>query len=160
MRTLFVGIGLLCCALQAQGLAVDGFPASFSSDNIIASCAFTEACGDCCDIGADCGEGSGDKCLGWLKQSDHRLDDFISPMTNPVFFEDSRTLTEARMIFLNHALTASLGGQNVQVCAMQLRAALIFARIVCLEIIPDGCGCKVPGQRFLTAQGLGHAAAG
>ena len=69
MRTLFVGIGLLCCALQAQGLAVDGFPASFSSDNIIASC-------------GDCVEGSADKYLSWLKQGDHCFDDFISPMTS------------------------------------------------------------------------------
>ncbi|MDG2131200.1 MAG: hypothetical protein P8K08_24595 [Fuerstiella sp.] len=121
MRTMFLRMGLLCCALQTQGLAVDGFPASFSSDNIIAPCAFTEACGDC---GADCVEGSADKYLSWLKQGDHCFDDFISPMTNPVFFEDPRTLTEARMIFLNHALPASLGGQNVQVYAMQLRAAL------------------------------------
>lgn len=45
-------------------------------------------------------------------------------MTNPVFFEDPRTLTEARFIFLNHDLPAALGGNSVQVYAMQVRAAL------------------------------------
>lgn len=45
-------------------------------------------------------------------------------MTNPVFFEDPRTLTEARFIFLNHELPAALGGNSVQVYAVQVRAAL------------------------------------
>ncbi|MFN8708839.1 MAG: hypothetical protein ACK50J_19330, partial [Planctomyces sp.] len=59
-----------------------------------------------------------------LKKSDHCFDDFISPMTNPVFFEDPRTLTEARLIYLNHNVPGALGGGNVQLFAMQLRAAL------------------------------------
>ncbi len=45
-------------------------------------------------------------------------------MTNPVFFEDPRTLSEARFIFINHDLPNSLGGNSVQVYAMQVRAAL------------------------------------
>lgn len=124
MRTLFLGMGLMCCALQTPCLAGDEILSSLTSGNFIAPCAFTEVCGECGDTGADCGEDCGKQCLSWLKQSDHCFDDFISPMTNPVFFEDPRTLTEARLIFLNHALPSSLGGQNVQVYAMQLRAAL------------------------------------
>lgn len=99
-------------------------------------------CGDdsCCDPGCGdigCGEaglcdslfqsGSGN-CLSGLtsliKPSDHCFDDFISPMTNPVFFEDPRTLTEARVIFANHWLPSGLGGKQAQLYATQLRFAL------------------------------------
>lgn len=65
-----------------------------------------------------------DRLLGLFAHSDHSFTNFISPMTNPVYFEDPRTLTEARVIFLNHHLPNSLGGDNVQVYATQLRAAL------------------------------------
>jgi len=67
-----------------------------------------------------------DRLLGLIAPSDHCLCDFISPMTNPVFFEDPRTLTEARIIFIHHTLPnqAPLAGGNVQLLAMQLRAAL------------------------------------
>lgn len=61
---------------------------------------------------------------GWIKQSDHAFDDFISPMSNPVFFEDPRTLTEVRFIFLHHNLPRSLGGNSIQVYAAQFRVAL------------------------------------
>lgn len=45
-------------------------------------------------------------------------------MTNPVFFEDPRTLTEARMIFVNHNVPTALGGSSAQLYATQLRFAL------------------------------------
>lgn len=64
------------------------------------------------------------KLLGLFPESDHDFDNFISPMTNPVYFEDPRTVTEARMIFINHHTPAALGGDDVQVYATQLRAAL------------------------------------
>jgi hypothetical protein len=59
-----------------------------------------------------------------FRESDHQFTDFISPMTNPVYFEDPRTLTEARAIFINHQIPNSLGGGTAQVYATQLRAAL------------------------------------
>lgn len=62
--------------------------------------------------------------FGLISHSDHQFTNFISPMTNPVYFEDPRTLTEARFIFLNHHLPNNLGGDNVQLYAAQLRAAL------------------------------------
>lgn len=47
-------------------------------------------------------------------------------MTNPVYFEDPRTLTEARPIFIQHRIPnrAPLAGGDVQVIAVQLRAAV------------------------------------
>ncbi len=62
--------------------------------------------------------------LGLFRESDHQFTNFISPMTNPVYFEDPRTLTEARMIFINHHIPNNLGGGTAQLYATQLRAAL------------------------------------
>ena len=74
-----------------------------------------DACCECCASGL----------LGGLIQpSDHCFDDFISPMTNPVFFEDPRTLTEARIIFINHRLPNALGGNDVRLIGVQARAAV------------------------------------
>ncbi|MFV0444061.1 MAG: hypothetical protein ACK5Q5_10870 [Planctomycetaceae bacterium] len=57
-------------------------------------------------------------------ESDHDFDNFISPMSNPFFFEDPRMLTEARIIFANHHLPNSLGGDNAQLYAAQVRVRL------------------------------------
>jgi hypothetical protein len=74
-----------------------------------------EDCGcDCCDT----------RLFGFFRPSDHGFDDFISPMTNPVYFEDPRTLTEARLIFLDQEVPAKLGGGDVKLTALQLRAAI------------------------------------
>ncbi len=52
----------------------------------------------CCECNSCCNSWSlGDLLL----PSDECYKDFISPMTNPVFFEDPRMLTEARLIYLN-----------------------------------------------------------
>lgn len=51
----------------------------------------------------------------------------ISPISNPLFFEDPRTLTEARLIYANHNIPNSqplFQGGNVQYWALQIRAAL------------------------------------
>jgi hypothetical protein len=45
-------------------------------------------------------------------------------MTNPVHFEDPRTLTEARAIFLHHKVPLTAGGGDINAIAVQLRAAL------------------------------------
>ncbi len=75
---------------------------------------------ECDDCGCDT------KLLGFIRPSDQCFVDFISPMTNPVYFEDPRTLSELRFIFVNHTLPtrAPLVGGNVQLFAMQIRAAL------------------------------------
>lgn len=80
------------------------------------------ACDECCDC---C---SKDLLLGFIAPTDTRWANFISPMTNPVFFEDPRTLTEARFIFIDHQIPDLAGGaipaSKLQVLAVQLRAAL------------------------------------
>ncbi|QEG23127.1 hypothetical protein [Mariniblastus fucicola] len=84
--------------------------------------------GDCtadsCDVGAACYADAGLLGRGFIKKSDHAFDDFISPMTNPIFFEDPRNVTEARAIFMNHKVPLAAGSGDVQVYAVQLRARL------------------------------------
>ncbi len=80
--------------------------------------------------GGGCGLGSGLGCLGGgffggiLKPSDHCFSDFISPITNPVFFEDPRNLTEARLIYMHHKVPFDAAGGTVQLYALQLRARI------------------------------------
>ena len=64
-----------------------------------------------------------------IRGSDHCFDDFISPMINFVFFEDPRTLTELRPIFVHHNLPQVLesgitADGSVQLYAFQIRLAL------------------------------------
>lgn len=85
-------------------------------DSQLASCA-------ACDYTDGCDSGDS-KLFGLFVASDHCYDSFISPMTNPVFFEDPRTLTEARFFYLHHRLPSAVGGGEVNLVAMQARAAL------------------------------------
>ncbi|WP_436716492.1 hypothetical protein U8335_03250 [Roseiconus lacunae] len=86
----------------------------------------------CCDRGCDsgCMSSCGDSLLaGLIKPTDHCFDDFVSPMINFVHFEDPRTLTEIRPIFVNHWIPDRIGnnvsaGGTVQLLAMQFRVAL------------------------------------
>lgn len=50
--------------------------------------------------------------------------DFISPITNPVYFEDPRNLTEFRAIFIQQKVPLPAGCGDFQVYAGQLRASL------------------------------------
>ena len=96
-------------------------------------CAVDGQCADC--FGADCrnacGCNGGDGCpsqrlFGLFARSDRCFTDFVSPMTNPIYFEDPRTLTESRTIFANHVIPnrAPLAGGHVQFLANQLRVAI------------------------------------
>jgi len=65
--------------------------------------------------------------LGGLIKPSDRAFNFTSPMSNPLFFEDPRTLTEARLVYVNHNIPNSnplFQGGNVQYWALQVRAAL------------------------------------
>lgn len=84
----------------------------------------------CDDIGCDslsCEKGFSITDL--IRPSDHCFDDFISPMSNLVFFEDPRTLTEFRPIYINHSVPSVIGngvtaGGDIQLYAAQFRIAL------------------------------------
>ena len=62
-----------------------------------------------------------------LFQSDHCFDNFISPVTNPFYFEDPRSLTEIRPIFMYQSTPGSnyiFHGGDVEWFGMQARLAL------------------------------------
>jgi hypothetical protein len=116
-----------------------------------------------CDLGRGCDSGcdglglGGAGLLGFgiIKPSDRSFDDFISPMSNPVFFEDPRNLTEVRFIFLHHTLPPVLGGNSVQVYAAQLRARL--TERLSLIVTKDGL---IYSQSPLIEPGFADVAAG
>lgn len=113
------GIALICLAETA----VAGDDVTPEIGPMVAA---DESCDPCCEACCDwC-----NKCplLGFIQPTDTRWANFISPMTNPVFFEDPRTLSEVRFIFAEHHLPQLAGGaipgSDIQVFAMQARAAL------------------------------------
>ena len=77
-----------------------------------------------CDLesGFDC-DCECDRICGILP-SDQCFDRFISPISNPFFFEDPRSLTEVRGIFLDNSLPRTVGGGDAQVWAAQIRFRL------------------------------------
>lgn len=81
-------------------------------------------CGICGHNGARCKCMGRMKLLGCLRPSEQCFDDFISPMINFVYFEDPRTLTELRPIFVHHNLPGRLSSGAVQLLAAQFRIAL------------------------------------
>lgn len=64
----------------------------------------------------------------WFTQfrSDHEFDEFISPVTNPVWFEDPRSLTQLRGVFISQQFPndSILGRGDVQVYGLQAWLAL------------------------------------
>lgn len=99
-------------------------------------CLLKDACGKKGCGEADCSllGGCGFSLLGeggLIKPTDHRYDDFISPMINFVYFEDPRQVSEIRPIFVNHWVPRNIGtggavstGGTVQLYALQIRARL------------------------------------
>ncbi len=90
---------------------------SYFNNGSGSSCGVSECATNCCQDNGLFGRG-------FIKRSDHAFDEFISPMTNPVFFEDPRQLTEARALFIQHKVPLAAGGGDVQLYALQLRARL------------------------------------
>lgn len=58
--------------------------------------------------------------------SDHCFDNFIGPVSNPVLSKDARSLTEARLLFIQNKIDPQhpLGSGDIQAYAMQIRLAL------------------------------------
>ena len=71
-----------------------------------------------------------------FQPSDHGFDSFISPMTNLVYFEDPRALTEIRPFFFNHKVPLAAGGGSVQLYGAQIRMRL--TENISLIAIKDG----------------------
>ena len=107
-----------CC--DGPSVGCDSGCASCDDDCTISCESYCESSCDCCGSG-----GLLDGLLGGLVAPSNRcFDDFISPMTNPVFFEDPRTLTEARFIYLRHKVPSTALGGDINLFACQLRAAV------------------------------------
>jgi hypothetical protein len=106
---LFAGI-VGWAATHAQAQVVSPDVGAYPEASTCNSC--NNACADDCAL------------FGFIQPSDTCYSDFISPMTNPVFFEDPRNLTEVRFIFLHHELPAALGRTDADLIAAQIRVAI------------------------------------
>jgi hypothetical protein len=116
---------------QSATATMEVSPTSFApieDDAVVASSADEwNPCNCNYECSCNCESPLGETLFGWcplIQPSDHCYDDFISPMTNPCYFEDPRNLTEARVIFLNHKAPLAAGGGNAQLYAVQVRASL------------------------------------
>lgn len=103
-------------------------PVSFTPVSNYNSFCQSQGCdsvGGCCQNGG-CHSGCGCGCNDGLFRSDHCFDGFIEPVTNPVFFEDPRSRTRLRAVFINQMIPEDsiLAGGDFQVYAAQLSVAL------------------------------------
>jgi hypothetical protein len=154
MRTYLAGLSLawICLAISHTGFAdsylSDSIEEPAADESILGGaggrCGCLDACCDeCCDQG-NCGR----RVLGLL-QSDHCFDRFISPISNPFFFEDPRSLTEARGIFIENSLPSLIGSGDLQVWAGQLRGrvtdrvSIIAPRLGYIQVNQSGGGAPV-----------------
>ena len=100
----------------------------------------------------DPGTGKESNWRSWF-QSDHCFDYFISPVTNPFLFEDPRSLTEVRPIFLIQHIPNSnpfFRGGNAEFFGMQARVAVTERFSMTLNklgwtAINTGSGSSEPG---------------
>jgi len=120
-------------AWPAADLASDSNDADNEFDSAACnSCCPDNECDTCCD---DCSGGNSccggcrhsGRLFGLIAPSDQSFNNFVSPISNPLFMEDPRTLTELKPIFVEHSVPRSnpvLQGGDVRVWALQIRAAL------------------------------------
>jgi hypothetical protein len=97
---------------------------SFDDEPAAATEAAPSECG--CNVCSTCTceDSCGGLLGGWLVPSDPCFSEFISPITNPTFFEDPRTLTELRFIYARHKVPADALGGTANAFLLQARAAL------------------------------------
>src|SRR5262245_34290546 len=127
MRTIvFATAGAVWLFITGVSVAQDIVPADrvSSSDESFLDTSWQESAGyvDSSRSGA-CVEVHPGNCFGVLP-SDHCFDKFTSPLSNPFFFEDPRSLTEVRGIFLDNNLPDELMGGDAEVWAAQVRLRL------------------------------------
>ncbi|MEK6237663.1 MAG: hypothetical protein N2C14_23390, partial [Planctomycetales bacterium] len=111
------------------------------------------SCDTCCDSGCDFD-------LAFIAPSDCAFKDFVSPMTNPVYFEDPRTLSELRFIFVNHSIPNDniRGGGTIQAYAMQFRIAL--TERLSIIAVKDGWVDMNPNLAAFDSSGFANITAG
>lgn len=98
--------------------------------------------------------------LAIAKSSDHAFDDFITPTTNPIFFEDPRSLTEVRFLFLHNNLPAFPGAGINKSNSLQLYTAQARVRLTeRLSLIATKAGF-IYSQSPLIEEGFADVAAG
>ena len=90
-----------------------------------------------------------------FKKSDHGFDSFISPISNLVYFEDPRALTEIRPFTFHHTAPLAAGGGSVQLYGAQVRLRL--SENVSLIATKDG---YVTSSNPLISNGWADIAAG
>lgn len=79
--------------IDGQPVAVDSVGSDFWAGENVVGCASQASA---CDMNDSLfGRGI-------IKRSDHDFDRFISPSTNPIYFEDPRNVTEIRGLFIQH----------------------------------------------------------
>ena len=110
---------------------------------------FCDEC-ECCDWAWDA-----PRLLGLFLASDHCFDDFISPLSNPFFFEDPRSLTEVRTIFLENSFPANISGGDAQMYSAQFRGRLTDR----LSVIAPNVGYFQVNQASNNAAPVGFASA-
>src|SRR5262249_773786 len=103
------------------------------------------------------GTGAPTEWKAWF-QSDHCFDCFISPVTNPFLFEDPRSLTEVRPIFLIQAIPNSnpaFRGGNAEFFGIQ--APVAFTERLSLTINKLGWTAINSGDGAPAAGGVGFS---
>ncbi len=144
-------------AAQADGLAGELLEEAQTAE--AAPCGGCNSCDHVCYSAGSCGHsgcGLFDRVFGGVfARSDRRFSEFISPMTNPVFFEDPRINTEAKFIFLQQKIPSTAAGGDIQLYGMQVQAALTDR----LSIVADKDGFIV-SQNPLVDDGWADVAIG
>ncbi len=117
------------CANGSNGLGLAAGKSGFGfGQGILSGSGGCDGISGGCDgsCGGTCNDCQGRRSIfgNIIMRSEGGFDCFISPITNPVYFEDPRLMTEARGIFLNHRAPIAVGGGDVQLYAMQLRARI------------------------------------
>jgi hypothetical protein len=109
-----------CTAAPSVTTSGCGYSACTSCDNVGGSLCDGGCCGSAFEN--NCFE-SKTRLLGMLP-SDHAFDSFVSPLSNPFFFEDPRSLTEVRSVFISNRVPNSIGPGQVEVWAAQVRGRI------------------------------------
>jgi hypothetical protein len=107
------------------------------------------------------GMGGGGGLFNFTFQSDHAFDDFVSPITNPFFFEDPRSLTEARLIVEYQKSPANnplMRGGNTFLYTLQGRLA--FNEYLSIVVHRLGFATVRPGTPFRSTADVDDFAGG